>query len=166
MLDMLVQGLLKVDKVNAGLITKESLKPFEEEVLKEQLKFKRLIEARFKFFPATALARMSKIDDGNFFKKNITKMKMYFKPWTPTFLDPVDSLNMNNIQIAYLNEIMAHGLKAKHILEALGEHPKLDPKVIKIYNNMDLSNVSEKNKEQVTKLQQQIKELLEVKSTK
>ena len=169
-LDLIVQGLLKVKDVNEGRISRSELRPFEIEVLKEELKFKRIIEARFKFFPAIALARMSKIDEGGFLSKLVSKAKMLFFKWEPNFLNPELSKNMNNMELAYVNEILAHSLKAKNLLIELGDKPVIDSKIEKIYNNMDLSKIQnrvikagyiENNQDQLfIKLDKQINELL------
>ena len=139
MLDLIVQGLLKADAINNGSITKNDLKPFEKEVLKEELKFKRLIEARYKFFPVIALTKLSKIDDGSAISKKATQIKMLFANWKPNHLEVKDSKNTNNIEINYVNEILAHAIKAKEILLELGEHPSIDANIAKIYSHMDLS---------------------------
>lgn len=126
-LDLIVQGLSK-----KGAPVK-SLRKFERDVLKEEALFARLIEARHKFIPVMAIARISTIKSGLG-----DKLDMLLTKWRPTFYRPEFSGNMNDVQIDYISEMLSHAIIAKKILNNQGRVSKLDKKIVKILSNMVL----------------------------
>ena len=67
-------------------------------------------------------------------------MKMIISNWKPTHLEVKENKNTNNIEIHYVNEVLAHSIKAKEILLELGDYPVIDSNIARIYSNMDLSS--------------------------
>lgn len=126
-LDLIVRGLSKKGT------PKSSQSKFEREVLKEEALFVRLIEARHKFIPVMAIARISTIKNGLG-----DKLDMLLSKWRPTFYRSEFSGLMNDIQIDYISEMLSHSITAKRILNNLGHVSKLDKKVVKILANMEL----------------------------
>ena len=111
-----------------GNINRSSLSLTDQEVLREADKLITILKLRYMILPIIALGRMSNIQEGL-----IEKISMLTSTWTIRN-------DLGTEQINYLNDIFDRARRTKEFLTSIGEKVTLDPKVVKIYKNLNLNN--------------------------
>ncbi len=131
--DIIAEGLSKKNALDSGRASIESLSRPSREILREEQVFTFLLQLRLRALPVIALARISNVQENNFFEN----IGMSLFGWEPNFEE------MNAEQINYASQILERALETRHLLERLGVEAKIDRKVENILKKMKSDHVRE-----------------------
>lgn len=126
--DVITDSLAKRPKDLNGTLERSSLSLTDQEVLREATILIKTLKYRYMILPVIALGRMSNIKDGL-----IEAVSMLSSNWS------IRS-DLGTEEINYLNDIFDRTKKTKEFLDSIGEKVSLDPKVAKIYKNLQIED--------------------------
>ena len=130
-LDLIQKGLNQLHEVSAGKRTEASMDPFAREVAINEELAVYILRTRFNFMTALPLADLTNINAGGV-AGIIEKLRLVLTHW-----DASQGLaKLNTSQIRFCDEKLELGLATRDMLLDLGEDPKLDANLLKIYKNM------------------------------
>jgi len=128
MLSMIQEALTAKKEISSGEKKLEDVAPYVPEILAYESVAILLLQARYNFFGAMALARISKIRDGVF-----EYGKARFWSWE------LDLSDKNIIEVREFTRYLTGAMKVHAFLLSVGVQPLLDPALSVVFKNMKLS---------------------------